>query len=110
MLAHYHPTLTWHWLQRCCSLGYSLKSCGAEWQVDPSTRPWFRARIPGRAHVPALPDSAGDQPLRMPVANPDTERRGIEAQVKPIQTKLNNNKLDPAVPVRRARRQHEPHD
>ena len=78
--------------------------------MDPSTRPWFRARIPGRAHVPALPDSAGDQPLRMPVANPDTERRGIEAQVKPIQTKLNNNKLDPAVPVRRARRQHEPHD
>ena len=46
----------------------------------------------------------------MPVANPDTERRGNEAQVKPIQTKLNNNKLDPAVPVRRARRQHEPHD
>ena len=87
--------------------------------MDPSTRPWFRARIPGRAHVPALPDSAGDQPLRMPVANPDTERRGNEAQVKAIQTKVNNN-LDPAVPVRRARRraeslaalarQHEPHD
>ena len=41
--------------------------------------------------------------LEVSEANPDTDRLGDEAQVKAIQAK-GNNKLDPAVAVRRARR------
>ena len=37
---------------------------------------------------------------QMPAANPDPERLADDTPVKTIQPKVNNNKLDPAVPVR----------
>ena len=40
---------------------------------------------------------------QIPTANPDPERLGDDTPVKTIQPKV-NNKLNPAVPVRRARR------